>query len=418
MLRGLAALAVLLHHVPHVAVDLPHRSGLLFFPMEYGARGVTLFLVISGFCIHLGAAQRLSRGQGASCSWTAFWKRRFFRLYPPYLAAIFFSLIVSLFFFWQSSLFSEYRNHLSSPAWDVASHVFMVHNLMPTCIWGLGNPVFWTLGLEEQLYALYAVLLLLRWRLPAGKTFLVTLAVTLLWCACNAAGPELVHSGWVKLSVRHAAWTEWWFKHVSGMWPYWPLGVWATWSLGALAAEAYTGAVKLPRWCYRGDLALVCAGMGFLFFLPALGLLHVNRLPARLFGADSPLARIAVDFFVVLRIGELSFAAGSFILLNRWVRAEVDGKEFGTVRRWLAGVGRMSYSLYLTHFPLIVGVESLAGRLGLRQNATMTLVRYAFYVPTALLVSWAFFQLVERHFLTSNSPPKPLAADLVVRRAA
>src|SRR5205823_14160044 len=82
-LRGLAALAVLAIHVPHVRPPQGGRKQLLFLPAEYGTQGVTLFLVISGFCIHLGAARALARGAGARCDWAAFWRRRFRRLYPP-----------------------------------------------------------------------------------------------------------------------------------------------------------------------------------------------------------------------------------------------------------------------------------------------------------------------------------------------
>src|SRR5437868_13060771 len=93
-LRGIAALAVLLSHVPHLGELGPRAAAWLFCPLDYGSRGVPLCLIISGFCIHLSVARQAAKGQGLSCDWAGFWRRRFRRLFPPYLAAILFSLIM------------------------------------------------------------------------------------------------------------------------------------------------------------------------------------------------------------------------------------------------------------------------------------------------------------------------------------
>src|SRR5438034_621967 len=60
------------------------------FVLGFGYLGVPLFFVISGFCIHLPQARLLAaRGPaGASPAWRRFFAGRFWRLYPPYLAAI------------------------------------------------------------------------------------------------------------------------------------------------------------------------------------------------------------------------------------------------------------------------------------------------------------------------------------------
>jgi peptidoglycan/LPS O-acetylase OafA/YrhL len=43
--------------------------------------GVPIFFVVSGFCIHVSFQQQ-------SREWGGFFLRRFFRLYPAYLAAV------------------------------------------------------------------------------------------------------------------------------------------------------------------------------------------------------------------------------------------------------------------------------------------------------------------------------------------
>jgi peptidoglycan/LPS O-acetylase OafA/YrhL len=101
---------------------------------------------------------------------------------------------------------------------------------------------------------------------------------------------------------------------------------------------------------------------------------------------------------------------GCFVLLNGWLRAEREGCPKGRLTLWLARVGVMSYSLYLTHVPALQVCEAAfhAGRL----PATIlgTLLRYAVCLPACLGVAWAFFRLVERHFLNGRQPGEVAAA--------
>src|SRR5215469_13507079 len=94
-LRALAALAVLVGHVPFSGDPLPFSvQSILSAGLRLGRLGVPLFLVLSGFCIHLSVARRMASGEGVRSDWGRFWRRRFWRLYPPYVAAIGFSLAI------------------------------------------------------------------------------------------------------------------------------------------------------------------------------------------------------------------------------------------------------------------------------------------------------------------------------------
>ena len=66
----------------HLMDHPERRSSLLFLFQDVGFRGVPLFIVLSGFCIHLGAARQAARGGGWGCRWGAFWKRRIRRRLP------------------------------------------------------------------------------------------------------------------------------------------------------------------------------------------------------------------------------------------------------------------------------------------------------------------------------------------------
>ncbi len=94
-LRGVAILSVFLFHCVGTTfgpVDQlvwngsfrdfhVSKSFLALLPFTLGWCGVTLFFVISGFCIHL--SHERSRDKHLS----VFFLRRFFRIYPPFLVA-------------------------------------------------------------------------------------------------------------------------------------------------------------------------------------------------------------------------------------------------------------------------------------------------------------------------------------------
>jgi peptidoglycan/LPS O-acetylase OafA/YrhL len=383
-LRGLAALAVLCCHVPHPMPEAGHRTGWLFIPATMGVHGVALFLVISGFCIHLGTAKALARGEGARCDWLEFWRRRFRRLYPPYLAAILFTLLVALMLFPRyPGLWRAYQSGSVSPALDVSTHLLMVHNLFRDYAGGMGNGPFWTLGLEEQLYALYALLLLMRGRLSAGRALAVAATVTFLWFGTGVMLANVLHRPWV-------------------CWHIWPLSYWALWALGALAAEAHTGALSLPRWCRSGWAALGLLAGGVLLLSPAP---HLRPVFGALLGTGGPVGAWHDPLHLLS-----AWLAGvaCFVLLNRWLRAEAGGRFDGRAVRWLAAVGVMSYSLYLTHSPVLRLCDVGFGAAGANLSIAWVLARYAVCVPVCLGVAWAFFRLVERHFL--NRRPQAEAA--------
>jgi peptidoglycan/LPS O-acetylase OafA/YrhL len=397
VLRALAALAVLYHHVPFSAADLPPLAqALLSAPTRLGRLGVPLFLVLSGFCIHLSVARGLARGEGVRPTWGAFWRRRFWRLYPPYLAAIALSLAIYRGLAGPQA-YPDFERVVALP-WDLLTHLVMAHNLFADYCFGLGNGPFWSLGLEEQLYALYALFLVLRRRRSswwiAGVTLLVCLAWQGAWkCGCGM-DDGAVQPAWGPAPLA------------LGRWLKWPVGLWFYWVLGAVAAEAHTGALRLPAWCSRRRAALLFVAFGLGTSSVALGTLF----PA---GDQASHSGVSPEPIVRLLSGcsEPAFAVAAFILLNRWVRAEVEGRFRGPLVRALAAVGLMSYSLYLTHLPL---VRLLVHLLPPGTSLAAWLLRLAVVLPTCVGFAALFFRLVEQHFLgqprARAGPPFPPGA--------
>ena len=102
MLRGMAALAVVIYHARERlwcgTSRLVSEAGFPTTPNEltayllsvfrFGWLGVPLFFVLSGYCVHRSFAHRLQADSASSIDWRAYACRRLWRIYPVYLAAL------------------------------------------------------------------------------------------------------------------------------------------------------------------------------------------------------------------------------------------------------------------------------------------------------------------------------------------
>jgi peptidoglycan/LPS O-acetylase OafA/YrhL len=388
-LRGIAALAVVLTHLPRDHGGVTDWTFLAFLPFDFGTLGVPLFLVISGFCIHLAVARRATAGQRVSVDWAAFWKRRFYRLYPPYVAAIVFSLSAYALLSWFGRL--PPGSALHSPWLDITTHLLLVHNLLPAFSDGLFNPAFWTLALEEQLYAMFALLLFLRRRVTIARVLVISFVVALVW----RTGVTLIQFVLAREAglPRDAQQIAFGSLPAIGNWSIWPFAWWFLWVLGAVAAEGCTRSVALPAWCYSRATAAAMAVLGASTYFRTLGRYTEFWLTDA--GAEGWL-RVALN--TLGGFSELAFGVCFFVVLNRWVRAEQDGRFEGRWVTTLTWVGVFSYSLYLVHFPTIAVLEAWLP-LGARSSVPAFLLRMIIYVPVCIAVGYVFFMTIERHFL-------------------
>src|SRR6478609_4424553 len=148
-LRGLAALAVVLPHAIGLFV-YPHESWLTQLAKRlgaYGASGVEVFFVVSGFAI--AYSLRDSTTEGFSLG--RFMLRRAIRLDPPYWVGMLWAGIVVAI-----RAVVTHQSIVLPSFGKVLAHVFYLQDIL-----GLGqfNLVFWTLCLEFQLYFVFAVMM-------------------------------------------------------------------------------------------------------------------------------------------------------------------------------------------------------------------------------------------------------------------
>jgi hypothetical protein len=181
-MRGLAAVAVMLYHVP---VSLREEAGLppvVSAAFGIGDFGVDAFFVVSGFVIALSVAD---------ADWTVrflgrFVARRSVRLDPSYWAAI--ALELTLGWIGVHFLADAYSFPTVS---GVVAHLFYVQDLM-----GIRplSGVFWTLCYEVQFYLLLVGALVLaaalkeRLALPRATTLAVMLLGLAAYSLCIRAG--------------------------------------------------------------------------------------------------------------------------------------------------------------------------------------------------------------------------------------
>lgn len=366
-LRGSAALGVVLYHTLHKISIVNSTPGqlLLMKPLlwlfSFGYVGVYLFFVISGFCIHLQWSKARTTNPNPEINFAAFWKRRWRRLYPPYLIALALYLIIL-------ALTKEVQLTRFF-AWDVFLHLLMLHNLDPRTVYSI-NGVFWTLAIEEQLYLAYFLLLFLRIRWGWARTLLICAGARVGWFFL--AGK--LKSAWgIEIPVSESA-----------------LSHWFTWALGAMSVEAALGLIKLPVWTRSLRLG-VCA------LLCAVGLTYAQTF---FDGAAHDTAWLLVHPV---------WGLGFFFLVNWAVAAEKRWREFSRTPRTVAAfayLGLFSYSLYLTH--QLAQLESWHLYFLGYQTFVIEII---LMTPITLLFAWLFYLLCERPFM---SKPKRQASTLPV----
>jgi peptidoglycan/LPS O-acetylase OafA/YrhL len=329
------------------AVAIAAVVGYHAFPamLPGGFVGVDVFFVISGYLITQVILRGLASGR---FKLSEFYRRRLRRIVPALLVV----LLVCGAFGWFALLPGEFARLGKSTAWSAA----FVANVYFARALGYFDPItqlhpllhLWSLGVEEQFYFAWPVLLLLAYRrgqiVPALSALIV---VSLMVSILGAWQP---HPQYFYL-LRARAWE----LAVGGL-------LAARWHLVHDSPAASVEPDPIGR-----RLAWAAAIAGFVLVAASTLLLH----------ADVPFPGA---WALVPSTGAvLLIAAGPSAALNRHVLAS----------RPMVFIGQISYPLYLWHWPLL----SFA-RIMLRRPPPPMLA--ATLVLTAVVAAYATFRLVER----------------------
>jgi exopolysaccharide production protein ExoZ len=139
ILRAVAALAVVFAHVPN-SLTLTEYAG-------YGAVGVDIFFVISGFIIVYSSRDLFTTANG----WLRFLCRRLTRIVPLYWSITTVAVTVSLL------SHPEQFSHFFDPSWIASTYLFLPFDGREPMV-----AVGWTLNFEMLFYVVFAGLIWLR----------------------------------------------------------------------------------------------------------------------------------------------------------------------------------------------------------------------------------------------------------------
>jgi exopolysaccharide production protein ExoZ len=331
-LRGIAALAVVVHHTGGYVKRYFEPTVFLGDYFSIGFGGVDLFFVISGFIIHFTSEKYLGKPSKLS----EYLKKRFVRVYP-----IHWFVLTSLFFagWLLTSVF--HKNILSIGYPHTLSAYIQTYTLFPLHF--AINPVTWTLSYELFFYLIFALLIISKrlWIIPAS---------ILVVSAYNVYQNYLVGGGEAELTYFNFIFSGYNFEF----------------ALGFLIYQFYDK-LKLSNFL---SLMLLIAGL-FVFIFWGYEVSDFDNYKRLLiFGIPSAL--------IVLS------------LLNLEKNRSISFHKF-----WIL-LGDASYSLYLIHFPTMLFMNKLPQILGYSLSANQEVNYSYFIILTIIVLSIIIHKFVEK----------------------
>lgn len=381
ILRGLAAFIVVSFHYKHFLLisdtagfdytDMPFHT-LLMPVYVYGQFFVELFFSISGyvfFWLYSGAI--LERRTGLR----DFFVSRFARLYPLYLLTF---ILVALMQWGFRSLYGHDYIYDDNSAINFLLNLFMVQQWLPQASQTFNGPS-WSISVEVFLYTIF--FLICRWRLKSVWIVLALVVGGLTFKYINynptddfARGtPSFFFGGLVWYAVEALRDREAWRKALVRILAVLLPILWLAAYVGAYdalwgAQQVKLAAAGLPR---QGLHALLLSTETFVYGLIPLTLVF--------FGLQKAQWRLA------------------------WLQPD-------SLRRF-EWIGDISYSLYLIHFPLQIGLMLIMARwpFAVRAHIFSSPLAYIAFMGTAMGLAWLSYRYFEmpmrrhiRHWLSQR----------------
>lgn len=299
-LRALAVLLVLLFHISPAA-------------LPGGFAGVDVFFVISGYIITQGLVREFTNG---TFSYISFLKRRFARLIPAMVATLFISSAAALLLLSPRQLSDFAQSGLA--ALLSAANIFFYFNSNYFDGDSSTKPLLhmWSLGVEEQFYLIWPLL---------------------IWGLHKLGGQRAILAGIALVSVLSLAATH--FANSSNPSATFYLAPFRVYQLGLGAM------LGVARWEFDGVSSNVATVVGSIAIL-----------------AVAATATGSGHYFYG---GVLPVAGAAIFLVG--MRSQVAQCVFGN--REMVFIGRRAYSIYLVHWPLVVFTSGISGHAVSLQSA-------------------------------------------------
>lgn len=356
-LRALAASYVVLHHAKYQLTLTDPLLVRAWYPFAFGHYAVSVFIVISGFCLMLPVIRADGQLRGGAIG---FYMRRVRRILPPYYLAIAASLTL-IFFLIGKKTGTHWDVSIPVTARDVVAHLLFVQDLWADTFPKI-NHAFWSISVEWRIYFLFPLFVALRRRIGGAA----------------AAACALIGSCALFLWLEHSA-----YRDYLASCPHY-VGLFA---IGLYAAEIAYGKGRKEEWL-RSRLPWIALAPGS----TALLLAAMLKLATQETHDTKLLADLVVGVWSLCIL-----VAGGM-------------KDFGWLHGLLAWrplvfLGGFAYSIYLIHAPILQLFTQYVSQ-PMRLSGVAESLAHAFIAsPLAIAASYGFYLLCERPFVSKPRNP-------------
>jgi peptidoglycan/LPS O-acetylase OafA/YrhL len=277
---------VIFHYMSELHLHEPFNKFILF-----GGTGVHLFIFMSGFGLYLSYLNK-------PISYGSFVKKRFGKIYIPYVLVVLISALISIFI-------PVYKNSL----YAIGGHIFLYKMFDENIVGSYGYPL-WFISTIFQFYLMFYLIVYFKKGLNSTWFILISFGISILW------GILIVLTG--KESER--VWNSFFLQY------FWEF------SLGMLVA-AYTARNNFEIPIKLKPLYLLSAGIFCCIIYGALALYLGN------------IGKIFNDYPALL----------GYTLIAIWIYQ----LNIKIINNFFLFTGKISYSFYLLHILILITVSML-----------------------------------------------------------
>lgn len=342
IIRGLAGLFVFITHFKQFLyanypstwllrpIAILDDSFLFVFGANKGLHpAVIIFIVLSGFCIHLPHAKQINF-DGAF--WKNYFARRFIRIFPTYIWGCILGIIAINLFTTTSVSF------IQTIVKDII--VIVQYPFLPNIDVPLGNPVLSTVIVEMMLYVFYPVFIYTRKKLQ-----IIPLVLGFVLYCLNI------------LFALKGYDTTWVGRNFFAFYIFWVLGAYAADWYYKFTVEKTAINLKL----YNG---LIILSLGIYIML----------------GVFVQLKGIHLLYSLFLSV----ITAGALLTLSLLEKQRTSNSK---IVDWICKLSLVSYTIYATHFALIEIVNKVTTRFNVNNPLLILLI-----ILVCVLLSYQFVE--------------------------
>lgn len=305
-------------------------------PLSIGSLAVAIFIVLSGFCLAIPVVNNNLELRGG---FKRYISRRAKRLIPPYYVALIFSIgLICMFPVLQRPENTAWDSKIPITFGGVISHIGLFHNLNPDWIFKI-NGAHWSIATEWQIYWFFPIILFLWRKFNVFVSFIFVFGLAMVFYkVIPYAAPEFL----------------------------------VLFFMGVICCKLSFNASKLRQ--IDLPFSIIALVLVLIFFMTR---------------KSSPL-------LMNLVVGLLfSYFLYSAIVFKRLKETRI----FLLESKPIDFLGRISYSLYLIHGPILA-----LANIYLLKNFELTddlrqLILFVFIFIFIIPLSTVFFHLVEKRFL-------------------